>query len=124
MTSYEKDPFGIAPSAPGAKLDAGKVPVTQGAFQYFPRAMQAVASLSATGASKYSWAGWAQVPDGVNRYANALGRHLIAEAIEGLYDDGPGGTGELHATAVAWNALARLELILREQANEQKDQAA
>lgn len=110
----EKDPNGILKNAPGAKLDAGKEPIFQGAFQYFPRALLAIASLSAFGASKYTWKGWEDVPDGINRYGNALGRHIVKEEVEGLYDTGPGGSGELHATAVAWNALARLELLLRE----------
>jgi hypothetical protein len=50
------------------------------------------------------------VPDGINRYANALGRHIVNEAIEGDYDP----EGFLHAAQIAWNAMARLELILKE----------
>jgi hypothetical protein len=69
--------------------------------------------LSLAGSEKYSWKGWESVPDGINRYGDALGRHILDEAIEGPID---GDTGELHATAEAWNALARLELILREEA--------
>lgn len=110
----ETDPAGICPGSPGAKLDAGKVPVLRGAVQYFPRALAAVAELSAVGAGKYSWKGWKAVPGGTDRYGDALARHLLAEEIEGPCDDGPGGTGALHATAVAWNALARLELMLHE----------
>lgn len=111
----ETDPNGLGSGVPGAKMDNGKAPIMQGVLQYFPRALNCVASLSQKGADKYSWKGWEDVPDGINRYGNALGRHLVYEETEGLYDNGPGGTGELHATAVAWNALARLELILREQ---------
>ena len=48
--------------------------------------------------------------DGENRYGDALVRHLIAEAIEGPVD---ADTQLLHAAQEAWNALARLELILR-----------
>ena len=114
MTAAEKDPNGIQAKAPGAKMDAGKAPLLQGALHYFPRALEEVAQLSLYGASKYSWKGWEAVPDGINRYGNAMTRHLLSEETEGLYDDGPGGSGLLHATAVAWNALARLELILRE----------
>jgi hypothetical protein len=120
----ELDPNGMASGAPGAKLDAGKSPVTQGALHYFPRAMMAVAELSQFGAEKYSWKGWENVPDGINRYSNAMGRHILFEDIEGLYDNGPGGSGALHKTAVAWNALAALELLLRqleEQTNDSKE---
>lgn len=106
----EADPTGRSPHTPGAKLDAGKPPVLRGAFQYFPRALKHVARVSAKGAAKYAWNGWEDVPDGINRYGDAMGRHITNEAIEGLYDK---DTGELHAAQVAWNSLARLELILR-----------
>ena len=108
----ERDPNGIPAGTPGAKLDAGKSPVTQGCLQYFPRALLEVAKVSLKGAEKYSWRGWEHVPDGETRYNNALGRHILAEAIEGPRDT---DTNELHAAQIAWNALARLELILREQ---------
>ena len=109
----EKDPNGIEAGTPGAKLDAGKVSVTRGCLHYFPRALLAVAELSSIGAKKYSWKGWESVPDGINRYGDALGRHELR--IEGDFTKRDGDTGVLEATAVAWNALARLELILREQ---------
>ena len=112
--SNEVDPHGKNPKESGAKLDVGKDPVVRGAFQYFPRAQRAIADLSAIGAMKYTWNGWEDVPDGFNRYSEALGRHLLDEAQNGLYDDGEGGTGVLHATAVAWNAMARLELLIKE----------
>lgn len=106
----QHDPNGIGAGEPGAKLDAGKSPIMQGALHYFPRALMAVAELSEKGAEKYSWKGWEKVPDGQNRYGNALGRHIVYEQIEGPIDS---ETGALHATAQAWNALARLELMLR-----------
>lgn len=111
----EADPAGRNPHEKGAKLDAGKIAVFRGLFDYFPRAGMAVADVSTKGAQKYAWKGWEAVPDGFARYSDALGRHLLAEAIEGLYDNGPKGTGCLHAAQVAWNAMARLELLLREQ---------
>lgn len=40
----------------------------------------------------------------------AMGRHLTGEAIDGPTDP---ATGLAHAAQVAWNALARLELMLR-----------
>lgn len=105
----ESDPYGILPNNPGAKLDAGKPPVLRGVVQYFPHALMAVAEVSAHGASKYTWKGWESVPDGVDRYGDALVRHLVKESYEDLDPD----SGLLHAAQVAWNALARLELLLR-----------
>jgi hypothetical protein len=73
----------------------------------FPLAMRAVAACSAYGAKKYSWDNWQDVPDGVTRYGDALVRHLMAD--QDLDEE----SGLPHAAHAAWNALARLELILR-----------
>jgi len=111
----ESDPTGLSASVPGAKLDKGKVDVLRGAIQYFPKALEAVAHVSELGARKYSWMGWKSVPDGIRRYGAALARHLVYEA--DARDTGAGGLGAdvLHAAQVAWNALARLELIIKEE---------
>ncbi len=114
----ERDPNGTPPNQPGAKLDAGKAPVMRGAVQYFPRALEAVAGVSLFGATKYTWNGWESVPDGVNRYSDAMGRHLTGEAVDGPTDP---ETGLLHAAQVAWNALARLELMLRTHTSGDRD---
>lgn len=108
-TSNEVDPNGKQSKQPGAKFDANKAPIWQGTLSYFPRALEAVAFVSAVGARKYSWKGWETVPDGFVRYSDALVRHLVAEGKEQIDSD----TGRLHAEEVAWNALARLELLLR-----------
>lgn len=108
----ETDPNGKSPNEPGAKLDFGKAAVWQGLLAYFPRACESVAAVSTFGASKYAWKGWESVPRGFERYSDAMARHLIKE-----------GSGELkdpdskyhHAAHTAWNALARLELMLREE---------
>lgn len=113
-TKGESDPNGVSAGTAGAKLDAGKSPAMQGLIQYFPRACLQVAELSDVGAQKYSWKGWEKVEDGPNRYGNALTRHLLYEEIDGELD---ADTGKLHAVCVAWNALARLELMLREKEN-------
>ncbi len=113
----EIDPNGLDKKAPGAKMDGGKSEVFRGAIGYFPRALEAVAQVSQKGAEKYAWKGWETVPDGFNRYSNALGRHLLAEGRGEVWDDGPGGIGLLHAAQVAWNALARLELLIRDSAS-------
>jgi hypothetical protein len=94
------------------KYDADKVPVFRGAIDYFPRAIKLVAAVSAFGASKYAWKGWEGVDDGVARYTDAMVRHLMAESTEGVADR---DSGLPHAAHAAWNALARLELKLREQ---------
>ncbi len=117
----ESDPHGIASGEPGAKLDAGKAPIMQGVIQYFPRALREIALLSLYGAEKYAWKGWEEVLDGINRYGNAMGRHMLDAATDGMYDDGPGGSGALHDTAIAWNALAKLEMVLRELEEEGAD---
>lgn len=106
----ESDPNGIGQHAPGAKLDAGKVRVGLVLFG-FARAMQQVAMVGTYGAEKYSDNGWMQVPDGVRRYTDAMLRHLLAEAMGERIDP---ATGLHHAAHCAWNALARLDLMLRD----------
>jgi len=96
---------------PGAKDDQGKSDmrlITEG----FPRALLAVGDIATFGAVKYSVHGWKTVPDGFNRYTSAMLRHLLAEATDegGIDLD----SGLDHATQVAWNAIARLELYLAE----------
>lgn len=110
----ETDPNGKSPKQPGAKLDAGKSPVWQGLFDYFPLACKAVATVSARGADKYAWKGWESVPDGISRYRNAQARHILDESIEGSY----GPDGFRHLAQNAWNALAALELTLRQESKE------
>jgi hypothetical protein len=94
------------------KYDGGKAPIYRGAISYFPRALAAVASISAFGARKYAWKGWESVPDGINRYSDAMVRHLTEEGKGEVLDP---DSGLLHASHTAWGALARLELILKEQ---------
>lgn len=91
----------------GIKHDAGKPLVLLGFLQQFPRAIEEVARVSEYGATKYSWNGWQSVSGGIGRYGEALARHMLH----------PGNNPEsnmLHAAHAAWNAMARLELILRE----------
>jgi hypothetical protein len=106
----ELDPNGRSPHTAGAKLDFGKAPVFRGVVDYFPRALKAVAQVSAFGATKYTWKGWETVPEGEKRYSDALVRHLLDESIDGLVTP---DSELLHAAHVAWNALAVLELKLR-----------
>lgn len=113
------DPNGLDQHASGAKLDLGKAPIFDGVLQYFPRALTKVAELSQWGATRYSWEGWREVPDAFKRYSNAMGRHILKEKTEGLYDldalnDKDHPAEILHATQVAWNALARLDKLIEE----------
>lgn len=96
----------------GIKYDGGKAPIYRGAIAYFPRAIAAVAAISAFGASKYAWKGWELVDDGFNRYSDGMVRHLSEEGKGEMVDP---DSGHLHAGHTAWNALARLELLLKEQ---------
>ena len=109
-TTGEADPTGKTPHEKGSKLDSGKEAAFRGLIDYFPRACLAVAAVSTKGAKKYTWKGWESVPDGIGRYSDALIRHLTALSIEGEHDK----EGFLHRAQVAWNALAVLELYLRE----------
>ena len=99
---------------PGKKFDAGKSPVVRGFMRYFPRAILAVADVSAYGAKKYDVPfedqNWRSVQDGEGRYADAEGRHLLKEAIAPLDKE----SGLRHKQMKAWNAMAELELHLTE----------
>ena len=97
---------------PGKKFDSGKAPLHTGVINYFPKALVAVAQVSAYGAKKYNLSlidqNWRKVPDGYARYSDALARHLVDSAnhIKDLESD---LLTDAHA---AWNALARLELLI------------
>lgn len=101
-------------AAGAIKYDARKPAIYQGAIDYFPRAIEAVAGISTFGASKYAWKGWEKVDNGIARYSDAMVRHFIAEAKGETVDP---DSGLLHAAHAAWGALARLELIMREAEN-------
>lgn len=96
---------------PGMKDDSKKLPVYTLVLAYFPRAIEEVARVSKVGAIKYTPEGWRTVPDGVNRYSDAMVRHNLEEA-KGHTVSVEEGEVLYHAAQVAWNALARLELML------------
>lgn len=97
----------------GVKFDDGKSPVVEGVFNYFPNALKAVAQVSEYGTNKYNVffyeRSWIKVPNGYSRYTNALGRHLLDEAINPVDEE----SKLLHAQMAAWNALARLEILMQ-----------
>ncbi len=94
--------------APGVKLDHGKSRAGM-VLGGFARALTAVSDVGTFGAKKYTPHGWRSVPHGVERYTDAMMRHQLAEAAGEQFD---AESGLPHAAHAAWNALARLELLL------------
>ena len=85
-------------------------------IQDFSHALMAISNLGTFGIFKYGPSNWLHVDDGISRYTDAMSRHFLLEKIERIDPE----THMLHAVSTAWNALARLELIIREQ-NRLKD---
>lgn len=75
----------------------------------FHNALISVGEVATFGAKKYAPHDWLLVPDAQERYTAAMIRHLLQEGCN-EYDE---ETELLHAAHVAWNALARLELLIR-----------
>lgn len=107
----EKDPSGLDLKTPGAKADAGKLRPTL-VFKDMARALLAVVKIATDGAEKYSAGGWLKVSEASMRYEDADLRHMLKRWIEGPVD---ADSKSLHLAHEAWNALAKLELHLREQ---------
>lgn len=101
----ESDPSGRAAHHPGAKLDAGKT--LAGVLLDFGNALERVARVGTFGAEKYTRGGWQSVPEGEQRYEDALMRHLLE--LRNLDGTDP-QTGMPHLWHVAWNVLAVIEL--------------
>jgi hypothetical protein len=104
----EKDPNEISPSTPGAKLDAGKIRTHL--LKDFGLALMAVADLMTKGAEKYVEGGWLSVANGIQRYEDALLGHYLRET----YEEYDADMLIPHEVQTAFNALARLELMIRE----------
>lgn len=105
----ELDPNGVSAHTPGSKLDAGKNRVSL-VLGGFARALEAVCRVGTFGANKYTANGWMEVPNGIERYTDAMNRHQLKEWQGELNDP---DSDLMHAAHLAWNALARLDLILR-----------
>jgi len=110
----EEDPIGIKTNDPGAKLDKNK-PDLDLVLGDFSRALIEVGKVGTFGADKYSRHGWLSVPSGIRRYSSALLRHIFFWQQGELVDE---DSKLLHLSHSAWNALAILELTLRENQNE------
>ena len=95
----------------GKKFDTDKTRISL--LLDFSKSLEAVAELAEFGAEKYVAGSWKLVPKGEKRYTDAMLRHLFAEQ-DSLRDD---ESEMLHATAVAFNALARLHFVLEHDPN-------
>ena len=104
----DRDPNGLNQHEPGTKLDDNKI--LAGVLGDFSNALLEVAKVGTFGAKKYTRGGWQHVPNGIERYTDALWRHLLAEGSHKKDSE----SDLLVAAHLAWNALARLELTLRE----------
>lgn len=105
----EADPNGMSPHDKGSKLDAGKLRAAL-VLGGFARALLAVSEVGTFGAAKYTPNGWMEVPNGEERYDDAKMRHWLQEKTGEPIDK---DSQLLHAKHEAWNALARLDLMLR-----------
>lgn len=106
----EKDPTGRSPHTKGAKVDAGK-PRMDLVLGGFSEALLEVAKVGTFGANKYTDDGWQEVPKGKERYSDAMLRHWAYEKSGEEFDN---ESNLLHASHLAWNALARLSFILKD----------
>lgn len=81
-------------------------------MQDMPRAIEALARVMtwALDAKGYKESDWLHVPDAINKYSGGMHRHDNKEKRGQEFDD---ESGLEHAIHTAWNAMARVELILR-----------
>ena len=93
----------------GIKKDNGKVRPSL-VLSDMPRALLAVAEVATFGAEKYSDGNWLHVNGALSRYTDAKDRHRLQGGIEAHDSE----SGLLHAAHEAWNALAVLELMIRD----------
>jgi hypothetical protein len=97
-----------------------------GTFLEFPWAMAEIDRITSMGAKKHAPKGWTRIPHGeaLPMFRKAMGRHILAEEIEGAYnwtDVGLDGGPLLHPGQAAWNALAYLEHWLRRAEKEEAE---
>lgn len=92
-------------------LSRKETPVFSGVLMYFPEAILEIAKHSKKGNDKHNPGQplhWAKEKS--KDHADCIGRHLID--IGPNWDDLDHETQSLHATALAWRALALLQTIL------------
>lgn len=92
----------------GTKYDNGKLRLAEMIID-FRVAMEELCKVWEFGANKYGKSNWKKLAKPIDRYTNAMLRHLLAEETN-LVDD---ESKLLHAAHIAFNALARLYFIAR-----------
>jgi len=100
----------VDPHVPGAKLDSDK-PRLDLVLGGFSKALLEVGKVGTFGANKYTDNGWRFVDNARERYRSAELRHYFEEARGELVDP---ESSLYHAAHKAWNALADLELLIKE----------
>lgn len=99
----------------GVKYDTGK-PLVGTLCRIFPNALLEVGKCIEFGTHKYPEVdNWQRVDDAFNRYQDAMIRHLLKHNLGQENDE---ETNLYHLSHMAWNALAILELYIREKENE------
>ena len=93
----------------GIKYDEGKPRLAEMVID-FKEPLLELCKVWEFGANKYSKSNWKEVDNGIDRYTNAMLRHLVAED-DKLYDD---ESKLLHASHIAFNALARLYFLIHD----------
>lgn len=93
----------------GIKHDLGKIKAA--CLRDFALAFKEVAKVASFGAKKYKRSDWLHVDNAIERYSDAQDRHSL-ELWAGNEIDHESGC--LHEAQVIWNALAVLELKLRD----------
>lgn len=93
---------------PGAKDDSGKnrVGLVLGGFS---KGLFEMSKVGTFGANKYTANGWKTVPQGIDRYEDAMLRHWLAYKSGEICDP---ESGLPHLAHCAWNVLAVLTLSL------------
>jgi iron-sulfur cluster repair protein YtfE (RIC family) len=91
--------------APGRKDDASKT--LAGLLKDFAPALLDVAEVGTFGAKKYARGNWLKVDNGLERYEDALWRHLLQHGKDPE-------SGLDHRAHAAWNLLALITLYHKE----------
>lgn len=99
----------------GIKNDIGKPRVAL-VLGDFSKSLLDVSRVGTFGAEKYAPGDWKFVPDAVGRYEDAMMRHYLLSKEEQVDPE----SGLDHFTHFVWNALAVLELRLRQSQDHQE----
>ena len=113
----ELDPNGIDAHQPGAKLDAGKL-IAGELMTSFSNSLTAMMEVATFGANKYTRKGFLSVPNGEERYLDALIRHLLKH---GSGEELDPETNLPHLHHALWNMAAVVEVRLRNKKTQPKN---